>query len=201
MVTSFEEQLRAGGKNQTPFLNPMKILKAIAIRVVVLAVILIVVGFFLPSTYHVERSVTIIASSSEIYPYLNSLKKWPEWTAWTVAKYPDMKVSFEGPESGAGAIYNWDGKTSGQGTLKLTQSSPTNGVFFDLSFDHGKYLSKGSIVMELSDDGVEVIWTNEGDLGRNPVNRYFGLFMDRMMGPDFQQGLDNLKRKLETPTK
>ena len=179
----------------------MKILKAILIRVVVLIVILTVVGFFLPGTYRVERSVTIIASSSEIYPYLNSLKKWPEWTAWTVTKYPDMKVSFAGPESGVGAVYRWDGKSSGQGTLKLTQSSATNGVFFDLSFEHDKYLSKGSILMELSDDGVEVIWTNEGDLGRNPVNRYFGLFMDRMMGPDFQLGLENLKRKLENPSK
>ncbi|MBC8001192.1 MAG: SRPBCC family protein, partial [Opitutaceae bacterium] len=162
-----------------------------------LVIILAVVGLFLPGTYHVERSVTITASSSDIYPYLNSLKKWPEWTAWTVAKYPDMKISFEGPESGAGAIYHWDGKSSGQGTLKLTQSSPTNGVFFDLSFDHGKYLSKGSILMDLSDEGVEVTWTNEGVLGWNPVNRYFGLFMDRMMGPDFQKGLENLKLKLE----
>ncbi|MBC8000955.1 MAG: hypothetical protein H7X97_00080, partial [Opitutaceae bacterium] len=82
----------------------MKILKAIAIRLVLLVIILAVVGLFLPGTYHVERSVTITASSSDIYPYLNSLKKWPEWTAWTVAKFPDMKISFEGPESGAGAI-------------------------------------------------------------------------------------------------
>jgi hypothetical protein len=39
---------------------------------------------------------------------------------------------------------------------------------------------------------------NEGDLGRNPINRYFGLFMGRMLGGDFEKGLSNLKSKAES---
>ena len=37
----------------------------------------------------------------------------------------------------------------------------------------------------------------QGDLGSNPINRYFGLIMDRMMGPDFEEGLNTLKGKVE----
>jgi hypothetical protein len=38
-----------------------------------------------------------------------------------------------------------------------------------------------------------------GDLGHNPLNRWFGLFMDKMVGPDFDEGLANLRRISETP--
>jgi hypothetical protein len=34
-------------------------------------------------------------------------------------------------------------------------------------------------------------------MGGNPVNRWFGLFMDRLVGPDFEAGLGNLKRVAE----
>ncbi len=53
--------------------------------------------------------------------------------------------------------------------------------------------------MRLTPDGsgTRVTWTNEGDMGANPVNRYFGLMMDRMVGPDFEAGLKNLKALAE----
>jgi effector-binding domain-containing protein len=38
-----------------------------------------------------------------------------------------------------------------------------------------------------------VSWIDEGDLGYNPIARYMGLFMGKMMGPDFEKGLAKLK--------
>jgi hypothetical protein len=32
-----------------------------------------------------------------------------------------------------------------------------------------------------------------GDVGNNPINRYFVFFMDNMVGADFEIGLENLK--------
>jgi len=156
------------------------------------------IGLCLPSAYRVERSVVIGAPPPAIFPALNTLKEWPTWTAWTVERYPDMKVKFSGPAAGVGARYTWDGKSTGYGELQLTKSDPARGVSFDLEFGHGKYISAGTIALLPEDSGTRVTWTNEGELGLNPINRYFGLLMDRMMGPDFQKGLENLKRKVET---
>jgi hypothetical protein len=50
-----------------------------------------------------------------------------------------------------------------------------------------------------ADGTTKVRMGMEGDLGRNPLNRWFGLFMDRMMGPDFDAGLANLKKIGEAP--
>jgi len=35
-------------------------------------------------------------------------------------------------------------------------------------------------------------------MGAGPVGRYFGLVMDRMVGPDFDEGLANLKKLAES---
>ena len=57
--------------------------------------------------------------------------------------------------------------------------------------------SSGQLRLETAGAGTRVTWTNEGDMGANPVNRYFGLFMDRLVGPDFEGGLKNLKVLVE----
>ena len=177
----------------------MKPIKKLLLIVLLLPVLLLLISLFLPRKYRVERSLALRGKPDAIFTQINTLRRWPEWTAWTVAKYPDMKVSFDGPESGVGAIYTRDGKSSGHGTLKLTRSEPDKGVSFNLDFDHGKYISTGAIHLDPSGDFTKVTWSNEGDLGWNPVSRYFGLLMDRMMGPDFEEGLRNLKQKVETP--
>ena len=176
----------------------MKLLKRITLVLLVLVVLLAVVGFFLPSHYRVERSVSIRAKPEAIYAQISNFKNWLQWTAWNQTKYPDMQVKFDGPESGVGAGYSWEGKSTGQGSIKFTRAEPGKEISYDLNFEQGKYKSLGSITLEPSGESVKVTWSNEGELGANPINRYFGLMMDRMMGPDFEEGLNNLKRKVES---
>jgi hypothetical protein len=175
----------------------MNALKKVILAVLLLPIVLVVVSLFLPSTYRVERRVTINAKPGAVFPHINTLKLWPEWTAWTTEKYPDMKASLTGPETGMGASYSWEGKSSGRGTLKITRSEPDKSIGYDLDFENGKYVSKGAITLEPVGESVSVTWSNEGDLGWNPVSRFFGLFMDKMMGPDFEEGLRNLQKKVE----
>lgn len=138
------------------------------------------------------------AKAGVVYAQLNNFRKWPEWSAWTVERYPDMKVNYAGPESGVGAVYSWEGKTSGQGTMNITQAEPDKSIAYGLDFEHGKYVSQGRITIASEGDQVMVTWVNEGKLGKNPIDRWFGLMMDSMMGPDFQAGLDKLKAKVES---
>ncbi len=176
----------------------MKWIKRILLVVAVLVVVFLAVGFLLPAHYRVERSVVIQAKPDTIYAQISNFKNWLQWTAWNQTKYPDMRVKFDGPESGVGAGYSWEGKSTGQGSIKFTRAEPAKGIWYDLDFEQGKYKSWGAITMDPSGDRVKVTWTNEGDLGSNPINRYFGLLMDRMMGPDFEEGLNNLRGKVET---
>ena len=175
----------------------MKILKKILIVLGVVILALLVVSQLLPSTYHAERSIVIAAKAEAIHPWINNLKKWPEWSAWTAAKDPTLVYAYEGPEEGVGAISKWDAKKIGEGSMKLTESDPGKGLKFDLSFDHGKYLSTGTFAFEPAGDGTKVTWGMDGTVSRNPVDRFFSLLMDSMIGKDFEEGLVNLKKKVE----
>ena len=165
-----------------------------------IAMLIFVIPFGLPAQYSVVRTVTIDAPPAAIHPSVNTLKEWPKWSAWTTEKYPDMTVTYSGPESGVGAINEFEGESlGGHGKFEITKSHPDEGIDYKLDFDHGSMVSTGGIKYEPEGKGTKVTWSNEGDLGINPISRWcnaFGL-MDRMMGPDLQTGLDNLKKKVE----
>jgi len=182
----------------------MNALKRIVLVVLLIPILLVVVSLFLPSTYRVERSMMMNARAGAVFPYINSLKQWPEWTDyWSVAKYPGMEIGFgslAGPEAGVGASYVWEDKSAkftGPGRLRITTSEPDQGVGYELDFQNATYVSRGAIALKPMGESVNVTWSNEGNLGWNPVSRFFGLFMDAMMGPDFEEGLRNLQRKVE----
>ncbi len=60
----------------------MRILKILFIVIVVLVAAVIGVGMTLDSKIEVERSITIKAKAIDIFPYVNDLEKWPEWSPW-----------------------------------------------------------------------------------------------------------------------
>ena len=43
------------------------------------------------------------------------------------------------------------------------------------------------------DSGVQVTWDMKGDAGFNLLDRFFGLLMDAVVGPMFDEGLARLK--------
>jgi hypothetical protein len=175
----------------------MKWAKRIAAIGVILIVVFVLVGFALPGSYKVARSTIVKSSSGAVFEPISDLTTWPEWTAWNKSRYPDMKVSFEGGPAQVGATYKWEGSTSGKGKLVLVGVDPEQGINYDLDFDDGQFLCTGSIKFVPEGDDLRVTWTMEGGLGWNPINRYFGLFMDGMMGPDFESGLKQLKARAE----
>lgn len=170
-----------------------------AAMLAVLIVAFALVGMLLPSTYSVTRTTQVKASTGAVFESISDLRTWPEWTAWNKSRYPDMQVSFEGQPAQVGAVYRWEGSTSGKGRLALTGVDPERGIDYELDFDDGQFSCTGSISFQEQEDSdqVKVTWTMGGGLGANPINRYFGLFMDGMMGPDFETGLRQLKARAE----
>lgn len=177
--------------------SSMKFLKNLLIFVLVVGIGGAIVSQFLPDHFRVQRSLVINAPAEKIHPWISNLKKWPEWSPWTVAKDPTLQYSYEGPEEGAGAVSKWDGKKFKQGQMTIVTSSPTNGVTFDLSFENGKFLSRGSLTYAPAGSATKVVWMMEGDIDRNPLHRFMGLMMEKFTAPDFEEGLRKLKAKVE----
>lgn len=178
----------------------MKALEKILIAVLAVLVLLLAGAYLLPAKWHVSRSVIIHAPPAKIHPLVESLKAWPTWAPWTTELDPTLKYEYAGPDTGVGAISSWTGDKTGPGTLRITESDPAKGVVFVMQFGDDHYKSHGSIRYEMVPDGTRVTWTSSGRLGNNPINRYFGLLMNSMIGADFEKGLAKLKKVSENGT-
>ncbi len=175
----------------------MKTFKKVVIWILAIILVVVLVSYVLPKTYKVERSVYIKSKPELIYDITGNFNKWKLWVPWTRALDTSAVFELIGKEGQVGTIWKWEGKILGNGQMTATEYIPSQLLAYDLSFDKGKYQSKGKITIEKTGDSCKVSWIDQGDLGYNPVNRYFGLMMDKMMGPDFAKGLKKLKNVCE----
>ncbi|MBN1200202.1 MAG: GyrI-like domain-containing protein [Bacteroidales bacterium] len=175
----------------------MRAFGKIVMWLLIILAVLVVIAYLLPRQYKVERSIVIGASSELVYDLTCNLNNWDLWSVWT--KEVDTTALFElsGNDCEAGTIWKWNGKLLGNGELIVTEVVPEKSFSYELLFDEGNFRSTGGFRYEEMADSVLVIWSDEGDLGFNPVYRYMGLFMSNTIGPDFELGLERLKEIAE----
>ena len=117
----------------------MKIIKKILIVLVVLIAIAAIAGMFMSSKFSMERSIVINANEQVIFDQVNILKNWEKWSPWQKMDLTS-KMTYFGPESGVGAGYTWvsENKSTGSGTLTISESVPNQKVTTDLDFKDSK---------------------------------------------------------------
>lgn len=147
--------------------------------------------FALPGQARVERSALVPAAPGAVYALLSTSAGFDRMNPFRDAD-PDLSVSFSGPESGVGAAFSWQGK-SGSGSQTIVEAVPDERVVMQLDLGPmGRPLQ--SFTLAPAPGGTQVTWTLDADLGRNPLRRVFGLFMDRMLGATYDSGLSKLAR-------
>ncbi|MCX6953407.1 MAG: SRPBCC family protein [Verrucomicrobia bacterium] len=174
----------------------MKLLLKILGGLAALLLLLVLVAFFLPRQYRVERTLVIKAAPATVLAQVADLKAWKNWGAWQ-ERDPGMKLSYSvSPASGVGAWSAWESAKEGNGKMTITALSAAK-VAYDLEFPDMGTTSKGSIELVPDGAGTRVVWVDAGDLGMNPMARWFGLFLDQIIGPDFERGLVNIRKLVE----
>ncbi len=173
----------------------MKTLLRVLLGFVSLLVVLLLVGLFLPRQVHVERQLTMKVPPEVVFDRVNHLPTWSEWSPWFAAE-PDAVYTFSGPEQGVGATMQWKGQVVGEGSQRIAVANRPGEIETELDFGQ-QGLAKAGWRFAASELGTDVTWTLDTDMGFNPISRYFGLLMDRMLGPDYEKGLAKLKEVCE----
>lgn len=174
----------------------MGVLKKLLVFVGVVTVLFVASSFLIPKDYTVERSITINAQPAEVYPFVVDLKEWPKWGVW-FKRDPNMTLNYSGPDRAIGMRSQWTSATEGNGEMEITQLEHNKRVIYRLYFPDFDMGSTGEVVISEVDSGTQVTWTDKGSVDNNPVNRFFVLFIDDLIGPDFEMGLENLKTLVE----
>ncbi|TCD11149.1 polyketide cyclase [Pedobacter frigidisoli] len=176
----------------------MKFLKVFIGIIVVLAVIILVGAMFLPKTYSVSRSTTINAPDSVIYKNIADFNEFYKWNPWAKME-PTAETSFSGSPITPGHQYNWKGKETGSGYMKIKSLTPNKNVDVELKFIE-PFESLADTKFDITPEGSanKVTWTMSGE--NNIISKWMCLVMggmDKMIGKDFESGLKSLKEKSE----
>lgn len=174
----------------------LRIVKWLLITLVALALLLFAGGYALSPEFKAVRSVTVHAPADKVYPLLADPREWKRWTVWN-RRDPAMAITYSGPPSGVGAGWEWKSQSEGDGKMTFTAAEPGRRVAYDLFFPDFGTTSSGDLLLSPDGSGTKVTWTMNGNMGSNPLMRWMALFMDRMVGPDFEAGLANLKALAE----
>ena len=176
----------------------MKFLRILVGIIVVIAIILVVGSFFLPKTYSVSRSTTINAPDSVIYKNIADFNEFYKWNPWAKME-PTAKTTFSGTVAQPGHLYEWAGKETGSGEMKILKVEPYKQVDIDLFFKE-PFESHADTKFDITTEGTgnKVTWTMSGE--NNFTSKWMCLVMggmDKMIGKDFESGLVSLKEKSE----
>jgi len=175
--------------------------ESILIVLIVLAAIIAVLAAIVamqPSEYRVARSATIAAPSAEVFPQVNDLRKLNTWSPW-LKPDPQAKTTYDGPSSGTGAVFAWDGNNQvGQGKMTIIESRPHDLIRIKLEFLRPfASTADTEFTFKTEGDRTVVTWAMSGK--KIFMSKLFGLFMsmDKMIGGNFEKGLASIKSIVE----
>jgi len=163
-----------------------------AVRIILKWMIITMISFttfnlFISSEYEFERSIEIDAPIDSVYNQLSDLQNWPNWAVWwkndstIVTEFNEVKV-------GKGASMKWNGEEVGAGVLKIVDCNKEG---MEIKLNLGDMTPSGFFKFEEINGGTKVTWRMKGEMPF--FARSITFFMDKMAGPDLEEGLKRLK--------
>ncbi len=160
-----------------------------------LIILLLIAAIFISKEYAVERAITINKPTTTVFNYVKFLKNQDYYSKWALMD-PNMKKSFSGIDSTVGYISAWDSenKDLGKGEQEIKKITEGSRIDYELRFEKPmKDVADSYMTTEAAGaNKTTVKWGIKGHM-TYPFN-LMGLFMDKMMGGDLEEGLANLKR-------
>lgn len=166
---------------------------------ILLAVVLVSgLALLQPDRFRVERSIEISTPAERVFPLVEDFTQWVKWSPWEHLD-PNMKRLFGNPFRGMGATYSWSGNDQvGEGRMKMRTARLPNGIFIDLSFVR-PWQAENQVEFQFAPApaGTRVTWSMQGP--QPFLAQVMSLFFspEKLVGPDFEKGLLNLKRAAE----
>ena len=158
-----------------------------------------------PDTFRYERSIRIGAPIVQVAELIDDFHEWSKWSPWEHMD-PAMQRTYSGAAAGVGAVYEWIGnKKVGTGRMEITEmrsGSERGLITIKLDFFKPfKASNTAEFLMTPTESGTDLVWAM---FGPSPfMSKVMGVFMDmdKMIGKDFEAGLQALKKNAEQAAK
>ncbi len=169
----------------------------VGLTLIAIATIL-VVGAIQPTEVVITRSIVIKAPKETVFHQMSHFREWPNWSPW-VKMDSSLKMTYEGTDGEVGSSYHWlgDEKKTGEGAITATVingSEMETNITFIKPWDKeakSKLTAKDTAGMTKATWSMSMHFTYPF----NAMNMFVS--MDKFIGADLENGLNNMKQFLE----
>ncbi|UAY51439.1 SRPBCC family protein [Ferruginibacter albus] len=171
----------------------MRFIKPFLIGLTGLTIVITLMSLLLPSQIKISRAVVINSSAYKIYPQVADLRNWKNWqplfadsgSAITYSdslnKNPFCDINSEGRQLHIQMLSNMPSAIQ-----FLLQSKNEKDIFNEIS------------ITPINTNQTQVEWKTLVKLSWFPWDKFRGIFIDRIIGPGYEESLNNLKKITET---
>lgn len=176
----------------------MKIFLTILLVIASLIALVLLIALFVKKDFVLEKHVVIQRPKQEVFDYLKLIKNQEHYSVW-VMKDPKINIVYTGTDGTVGFTSSWtsDDKNVGIGEQEIIELKEGESMKVEIRFKEPfEGTNYASTTVSTTADGqtsVSNVFTGKSKYPMNIMN----LFMDKMVGKDMQQNLDNMKANLE----
>jgi hypothetical protein len=175
----------------------MNILITILLILGSIVALFLIIAFFTPREFSVEKQITINKSKQEVFNYLKLLKNQEYYSVW-VMKDPNIKLIYTGTDGTVGATSAWtsDNKNVGVGAQEIKELKDGEKINVEIRFEKPFKATNYATTTVTASGEVTTVSNLFYGKSKFPMN-FSNLFMGKLVGKDIQQNLENLKANLE----
>ncbi|RYU89428.1 polyketide cyclase [Mucilaginibacter terrigena] len=163
-------------------------------------VIVIVLALIAPKAYTIQRSIIINKPRQQVFDYIKYLRNQDHYSKWVMMD-PNKRMTYTGTDGTEGYNAAWDSdiKQAGKGHQTLEKIVEGERVEIRVVFikPFAGVADTYIATQTVTDDTTTVKWSFDSSMPF-PMNAML-LFinMEKMLGNDMEESLNNLKRVLE----
>ncbi len=172
------------------------------VSLLIVIVLFVMIGVFLPSKRSVSHSVETNRPMSTVTDLLGSFTRFRDWNA-LINHDPKMQLTTSGPEQGVGAklAFSSNDPVVGSGSWELVEVEPGEKIVYALDTRGRGENKRMTFTFERTgqrNQNIEITQRYTVDYGWDLLGRYAGLYVTDGVGDDMKRGLNKLSNLLAT---
>lgn len=178
----------------------MKFFRLFVFFLLAVIVTIAAMTFMLPTNQKISRTITINAPAAVIYNYVEKLENFNKWSVWT-QQDSSAVYTLTGIDGTVGATTSWKGhpEISGEGKIEIASLQKDKTIVQQFHFIKPRTINATSTILLIETEKSRTTVTWDFAIATPRPGNIFNLFssMDKQIGKDFEDGLNNLKSTIE----
>ena len=176
----------------------MGILIILLLVIAAIVALFLIIALVVKKDFTIEKQIVINRFKTDVFNYLKLIRNQEHYSVW-VMKDPNINIVYTGTDGTVGFTSSWvsHDKNVGIGEQEIIKMKDGESmeveVRFKKPFEATNYARTTVTAVDPNQTTVSNLFYGKSKFPMNIMN----LFMDKMIGKDMQQNLQNMKNNLE----